>query len=1650
LLRLVALFTPRSPVKLPFLIPPQRLLLLVILIVALTMRLIGINWDQGSHMHPDERFLTTIAGAIGKPENLTTAARERCPDQARPFAYFDTQCSFYNPNNISEGSYVYGTLPLFLVNVTARGAAAINLGGIDNPSLWLGYDYIHLVGRFISALADTFSVLMLYLIGKRLFSRNHGLLAAAFYAFAVLPIQLSHYWTVDAQSHLYVLLALYGAIEIGKEGRFWGYALYGIALAAALASRINLYPLAGVLPLVLVLRYWLGWYEHREAGVAALYRQTVRRKLVEDGLLSLFCVALALIAFRVFQPYAFIGPSINDWTFDPEWWRELVSVSDLSRLPSEGWPPSVQWFGRMPFVYPWTQMVLWGMGIALGVAATLALVVSIVHQLRNHRPVFALALLVVWALAYFVTTGGIHQMTMRYYLPIYGALILLATWGIYALPPRLSSPALLATVGITGLWSIAFLNIYLQPFTRVEASRWMESNALATITFADDSGALNRARIPNYHFSAPMQPALRGESYLGEPFTLASGQALLGIEINFTDDRPTRTRIQLMTGDQTQPQNILYETTLVGDDANPASFVLNTQDFVTLQPGLYRWHISNEWEGGDDMRQFIAVSVVRETGDVIRRLPALFLSPYQRTPFIPLNSEASMDVTLDETSTATRLLIPHMLNPVNELTLTLNGETVRAILSESSDTALGDRVAYVLERPLALTIGTPITVRSGQPTYITGTAIATEGAWDDGLPLLYCEYLPNDNAFSNLVGGLAQYCQTHHGYSRGWFVDLPLNMAETDSEMKMRRMEDILGKADFLIISSNRFYDAQVRVPTRFATSMRYYDALFAGELGYTLEHTAVRYPSLLGINILHQSLPTSDNPRWMNELEAEEAFTVYDHPTVFIFRNQGFDAAAFPEYAPFVVGQRSYIDLEALPDATYNLSVQPISDGEVTNSLVGWVVLFMLLGWVSYPVVYSLFPGLPLRGFAIGRGLLWLLFAFIAWYATSLGVGMFWTQQGLWLLVGAWVVINAVVFFVKRRALLPYIRENGRAFLLAELLFVGVLMLGLMLRAVNPDLWNVGRGGEKPMDFAYLNAVLRTPVFPPPNPWMANFEINYYYFGFVISALPIKLTGVASEVGYNLAMGTLYAVIFMILYVASHTLLPPMRAVMKAMLAFVGAILAMIAGNLGTLQLLLAPEQNMDPHRWYWYPTRVLGESANRAGGAINEIPLFSFLFGDLHAHVIALLPTSLMLLTMIVMVRTKRIWTFALLGALSGMILMTNTWDVLMYVPLGALAVWLASRNLAKFVRNGVIVSAAGIITIAPFFLNFSSGAANGVDWWNGERSLIEPWLLVWGIPLGIAFIWLMHRARAAFFPEVKAPLELGIVGVLLIAILAPVPSVATSVVCVLLIVLAALLAWRDDAQHRFVHVSIAIAVGVLLAIEYVVVRNDVGRMNTVFKLSYQLWVWLALTVPIILFRLFESRKRVLASISLLLIGMGALYPVYAIPGRANESFSPDITLDGNRFLRYITIPTQNGVIDALEDADLIYYMRRELRGFPIIAEWYTAEYQWNSRIAVQTGLPSVVGWANHMRQQYSDMVPLIEERIRDMQILYTTTDRAQVEQIIRKYGIDYIVMGKLEQRSGNPLTFAIFALMASEGDLEIVHRYGDTTLYEVTLSG
>src|SRR5512141_2584951 len=183
------------------------LLLILVLVVGAYFRTVGLNWDAEQHLHPDERFLTMVESALQvKQCDLPKTQLEACPPEHVHWlslaAYLDTPDSPLNPVNRGYGFFVYGDFPIVVVRYVAE---------------WLGqtgYDQVHLVGRQLSALSDLLTILVLYIIGSRLYNRRVALLGAAFSALAVEQIQQSHFFIVDNFANLFIFLAVFFAVEI--------------------------------------------------------------------------------------------------------------------------------------------------------------------------------------------------------------------------------------------------------------------------------------------------------------------------------------------------------------------------------------------------------------------------------------------------------------------------------------------------------------------------------------------------------------------------------------------------------------------------------------------------------------------------------------------------------------------------------------------------------------------------------------------------------------------------------------------------------------------------------------------------------------------------------------------------------------------------------------------------------------------------------------------------------------------------------------------------------------------------------------------------------------------------------------------------------------------------------------------------------------------------------------------------------------------------------------------------------------------------------------------------------------------------------------------------------------------------------------------
>lgn len=333
----------------------------------------------------------------------------------------------------------------------------------------------------------------------------------------------------------------------------------------------------------------------------------------------------------------------------------------------------------------------------------------------------------------------------------------------------------------------------------------------------------------------------------------------------------------------------------------------------------------------------------------------------------------------------------------------------------------------------------------------------------------------------------------------------------------------------------------------------------------------------------------------------------------------------------------------------------------------LSWWLVIQLFALAVLPLGWRLFGRLPSRGYPLLKALGLLLVAYVLWMGATLHVlpnTVGGAAAALLLVAGlsAWIGragLRRAPDGSAGRPLLAWLRANWPLLLATELLFALVFAGWVVFRAYNPEI----AGTEKPMEFAFINGVLRSRFFPPQDPWLAGYGISYYYFGYVMLALLIRLTGVDPAVGFNLGVGLWYGLIMVGAFGVVYDLVltgrrtkdegprttadrrPPTGFAHGIGLGVVGALFVGFIGNLEGLaeaayhrgivplswikwldikQLTDTPPTGAwtGGFWWWWRASRVIHDRdlAGNSVEVIDEFPFFSFLLGDLHPHVLAL----------------------------------------------------------------------------------------------------------------------------------------------------------------------------------------------------------------------------------------------------------------------------------------------------------------------------------------------------------------------------------------------------------------------------------------------
>jgi len=939
-----------------------------------------------------------------------------------------------------------------------------------------------------------------------------------------------------------------------------------------------------------------------------------------------------------------------------------------------------------------------------------------------------------------------------------------------------------------------------------------------------------------------------------------------------------------------------------------------------------------------------------------------------------------------------------------------------------------------------------------------------------------------------------------------------LDLYGDDTTAKARQLANLLPTLNAITMATDRLDKSIPRLPQRYPLTIHYYQLLYGGQLGFHLAATFQNHPNLFGITL--------------DDSNADESYSVFDHPTSRIFVRD----TPYP-YTPDQLFQK-LLDGVQLPapgarlsgtQRTLMLTPQQIDDYQQSppfavqfpaDSLANqapilfWWLAITLLGLLICPLVFAVFRMLSDRGYLFSKMLGLLLVAYLSWLLAAMHWLPF-SHFSLLLVVGGLLLCSVVMFFFQRAAIVAFCYQHWRRLLCSELLFSLAYLLFVGIRSLNPDLWQLYLGGEKPMELAFLNAILRSPYAPPLDPWFAGGYINYYYYGYYVIGSLIKLTSIIPTTAFNLAIPTLFALTFggavVIVYSLANSL--PVALLGGYLTAFIGNFNGLVQLKGQALAFLShAPLPTFD----YWQSSRIIPFT-------INEFPFWTFLFADLHPHVIDL-PISVLMLGIVaalLLARSEkslvfpasyeRLALYLLAAFVFGTIACVNPWDMPVHATLlaGGLVIQRVMQKrqesrmeLAIALGFRLVMTAAlcglGYLFYLPFYLSYQQLYVNGIGLVVQGTNLGD-YFMVFGlwIFLALSFFlaelyrgWAGLRNLGAMFASWHVAGYLIVSGVIvcILALAGVKPLLAA------LLILGIFLLMRQlrerlailrgvesgggspikavygggviDQTRAYTYLLLIVGLCIGLGIEVVYIRDflDGGssaRMNTVFKFSMQLWLVMAIGGALIVQRLWRMlggvlRRAWMTTLVVLLL-VCSIFLVEGTPARiydhqvwinvqkpvASAAYTP--TLDGFAFVR-AWYPG---------DAAAITWLNTHVAGSPVILEAAApVSYQWYNRVSVFTGLPDVVGWADHVgEQRYSDQ-PI--NRITDVGIIYATTDTAQALELLHYYHVRYIYIGQLEHDlygAKSPARFDKFDHMVG-GALQIAYRSSSVTIYEVVV--
>ncbi|GEM_PF-2514691 len=693
------------------------------------------------------------------------------------------------------------------------------------------------------------------------------------------------------------------------------------------------------------------------------------------------------------------------------------------------------------------------------------------------------------------------------------------------------------------------------------------------------------------------------------------------------------------------------------------------------------------------------------------------------------------------------------------------------------------------------------------------------------------------------------------------------------------------------------------------------------------------------------------------------------------------------------------------------------------------WYLTLTCLGVIVLPISMLIFRRMPECGILLSRPLGWLLLSYISWILAYVSPFPF-SRLGLVLVGVGLFAVSLYLLRVRSDWTWRRLRNHWRTALNGEILTILAFLLILLVRREDPFI----NSTEKPMDAMMLSSLIVSSEIPPPDLWFADKHINYHYGGYLLHAVPAKLTGIETEYAYNLAIAAVAGMAASIAFVLGRALFGRCRW------GIVTVICTLFVGNLAAAMTALfhgfAPMKDLYAWRFnfLWNSSRVIHDPAE----TINEYPFFSILWGDLHPHfsnipfVLFFLAVCFAMFQALNRHSFKTLWRLhwpllILMAVSGGFLLPTNIFDFPIFSSyFGALIVaavlwrYSVSKRWALTIPHGVVVFLPifGFLLVSPFWMNFVSPLQGQLIHVSPHHTGLFEFLLVFGAHSIVTVVYLVLVGRRLVEKRSREEIgfffaALGIVFVLLWAqsgylmyALSPLIALALWIYIVYRAACGKEKKTVDaDTRELFALVACALAWSLIAACEFIYLKDQYAsaRMNTLFKFHFPAWILFGIGLPYLLYAAIMREKSVqikcCAAMPAVLVLLISLFgPMYAF---ASIFLMPNadrpITLNGLSFM------------ETAQPAhyEIIRWIRENSEPSDAILEAPGCGYHEENLVSAFTGRSAFIGWVNHEHiwRGYANY-PEIDARKEQAMRFYTSKNVEDVKLFLEQYPIRYVI--------------------------------------------